>query len=59
MNKQERDKYFSRQYLVYGGFCGTCGEAVEPILNHDVATFGKCPHNGNHPKIKSTSGGNK
>lgn len=45
----ERNKLFERQYLSYGGFCGTCGEGVKPILNNDTEMFGECPFDGTHP----------
>lgn len=33
---------FTKQYLHYGGFCGECGEALEPVLNEDYEKFGLC-----------------
>lgn len=52
----KKTKYFEKQYLHYGGFCSECGEAVHPILNDDVETFGECPYNGKHPEVKERYG---
>lgn len=40
---------FTKQYLRYGGFCGECGEALEPVMKEDYEKFGLCPYNGKHP----------
>lgn len=42
---KEWDAYFNKQ-LHRGGFCGWCGDAVEPIYNNDIEVFGRCPYKG-------------
>ncbi len=39
---KEKNAKFEKQYLKGGGFCGACGEAVEPILGEDNKLLGKC-----------------
>ena len=44
------DKLFNQQYL-HSGFCGDCGEGIEPyVKGGDEALFGKCEYNGSHPR---------
>ena len=45
----DRTAYFQKQYLRYGGFCGTCGDGITPLVNDDIDTFGLCQHHGSHP----------
>lgn len=50
---KKRDSYFRKQEMQYGGFCGFCGEGLEPVLNMDYETFGLCKDPKGHDlKVK-------